>query len=149
MSDFAADCLGIAKALEGMTEVPRRAAELAAPELAKVVQSEFSAGSGPNGQGWAPLKAGGSSHLDETGRMRGRLTVVADGLLVRGKLPPPANIHQGSKGQVRHKRNGASTGVLPQRPIFPSPDGPLPPSWEAELDKAAEKAVAELSPKGQ
>jgi len=129
----------IAKELEGLTAHARRTAEIAAPKIKEQVQEEFSAGQAPNGGAWAPLKDGSPAHLEKTGRMAAKLKVEADGLVVRGKLYAPANLHQyGTK-----RKNG--TVRMPARPIFPTKDA-TPPGWEKALEESAEQALEELTP---
>ena len=135
---FSEGLLAIAEELRGLTATARLTADLAAPKISQNVQDEFTAGTSPTGDTWAPLKSGGASHLDKTGSMRSKLQVTADGLVVRGKLYAPANIHQ----------YGSKRGV-PARPLFPMPDKPLPDSWDASLTEAASEAFAQLTPKMQ
>lgn len=174
---FSESLLAIAEELRGLTATARLTADLAAPKLSQNVQDEFTAGEDPTGNAWAPLKSGGASHLDKTGSMRSKLQVSADGLIVRGKLAAPANIHQyGSKSrQSAHQQAAlraaglvrddggfvptdaranrarariASAGI-PARPIFPMPDKPLPESWDASLTEAAHEAFEQLTTKMQ
>jgi phage gpG-like protein len=133
-NDFAAHLRGLAAELEGLSELPRLAAELAAPKIAGNVSAEFDAGTAPDGKGWAPLSTGKPSRLTQSGAMRRKLTVVADGLLVRGKIYAPANIHQYGGKRV------------PQRMIFPLPSE-LPESWEESLKAASTEAIEQLTPK--
>lgn len=135
-AEFSRQARAIADELAALTAVARATADRAAGKIEAKLQVEFAAGTTATGQAWAPLKDGsGRTPLNKTGSMESKLQVVADGLVVRGKLFAPANIHQ----------YGSVARNIAARQIFPLPDAPLPESWEQALTEAGEEVLAEMT----
>lgn len=137
-AQFSRALLDLAEELHGLTELPRKAAELAAPKLAQVIDDELAAGVGPRGELWPALKDGsGRVPFSSSDRMREQVSVAADGAVVRGKLLAPWNVHQYGS---RNPRKG-----VPPRPIFQR--GELSPSWSRAVEEATNEAFEELTPR--
>jgi hypothetical protein len=137
-NQFADELLKVAAELHKISEVPRKTVQIAAPKIADLVAQEFQQGASPTGATWAPLKTGGQSTLTKSGRMRSKVKVVADGTLVRGTLPAPANIHQ----------YGSTKRNIQARPMVLR-GSTLPATWEKALDESVTEALATLAPELQ
>lgn len=112
-------------ALQSLDGMPERLAQRAAGEIADVLDQEFSSGVDPYGDPWADLKAGGRSHLTESGAMHAGSTVYARGTDVVIHVPSPGGFHQGG------------TRYMVARPIEPTNDRGMPPAYELAFMRAA------------
>jgi hypothetical protein len=136
--EFASGLLAIAAELEGLTEAPRRVAAAAAPKIAAVIDDELARGVGPQGSAWPALKDGsGRVPFSSSDRMRGRIKVEAQGLVVKGKLLAPWNVHQ--YGSSNPKKG------VPARKVYQT--GELSPSWEKALEEANAEVLEEMTSK--
>lgn len=126
--------------IEALSDIPARTAALAAPELNKLVQAQFDAGTDPYGRPWAPLRPA---------------------TLARGRFPPPLTdtwrLRNGTGVRVRPGRRaglvmrvGAPYGTFHQtgtrymraRRILPQQG--LPRAWRDVLVRASREACQSI-----
>ena len=133
---FAKELEKIAGELYELTAVPRKVVAIAAPMIARIIEEEFDRGVGPQGYAWTPLSREtltmhGPPPLTDTGAMRGKTRVFADGLLVRGVLYAPMNVHQ--YGGHPRKRTARSALKPRKRTVRAEIAGRAPSSAGASL----------------
>lgn len=123
-----AELRSLASRVDGLSEVPSRAAKRAIPELDASLQAEFSAGTDPYGAPWVSLSAAtlrrgrSAPPLTDTGRMRATAKARAasrSGLAVT--IAPPAQF------------------LERKRPMLP--EHGEPPRWREIIEGAVEAEV--------
>jgi hypothetical protein len=129
----------LVETIERMSQVPRRVAVIAAPEITKLLQKQFATGTDPYGRPWRPLKPA---------------------TLAKGRRPPPltdsgamrrgtvARAAPGGRAGIRllvGKRYGffhqSGTRYMAARRILPQ--NGLPYAWSRVLAEASKKAFRE------
>ncbi len=109
--------------LRGLADLPKEAAEIAAPLVQEAILGTVRAGQDPNGTPWTPKKDGAQPLKNAATHIETR----AVGTVVRTTLTGVDVFHH-----LGGKRN-------PKRQILPDP-GSLPKPVEEALRKAAQKA---------
>jgi len=127
-------------------------AKATADDFKKELEQGFAQGKDANGNPWAPLANGGTSHLEETGKYRSSLNVVAlTGVgqsIVEMNTGPAANLH--ARETTQYPANRAQPGgrqrrfsrklegkpwTHPARPLMPIAGQDLPPKWKEIIAK--------------
>ncbi len=128
----------LAENLRRLAELPDETAKRVAPELARLTQEQFDAGTNPYGRAWAGLapstlaKGRTPPPLTDTRAMRNSVEFVprpGEGLV--GLAGFPAGIHQAGSPKTK----------LPARQIFPA--GTFPRTWRTAIEKAAHEVFVE------
>lgn len=113
--------------LRGLGEIPTRAAAIAAPLLEAAAKKQAASGIDPSGRPWAPRKKdGGRALANAAEAVRAEVTGDVVEIVVDG----PEYFHQTAK----------EGGAMPRRQIIPDVGDPLPPTYQAALDEAADEA---------
>ena len=109
----------------------------AAPAIEQLITEQFWAGTDPFGATWAPLKAGGASHLIDKGDLLSsvKITGQQDGL----------GFEMDQIGEYHQK--GVSSRNLPARPILPL-GGEYPDSWDSAISDSMVELLAGYGTKG-
>lgn len=113
----------------GLSQLDRRAAELAAPRLEEAIRRTAAAGTTPEGEPWAPTKKGGRAMRGAAGH----ITAKAYGSTVRIKLETADVFHHYGRGETE-----------PRRRVIPDP-GTRPAAVDAAVKAATAEAFAELT----
>jgi len=127
-------------------------------EIEGAYRVKLSGGVGADGIRWQPLAAATLERRARAGRTDDRILLEL-GELLRSLEPGTDDVPSGAKDQVfAIGKDGVTVGSqnaradfhqhgvpgrLPARPIVP-PDGKLPPGWQPALERAIEKAMAEV-----
>ncbi len=123
----------LSETLARLDVLPRKVAELAAPEITKALQKEFAQGADPYGRKWRKLATGKPSRLTESGRLR------------RGTRAAPlpgrragVRILLGARYAVYHQ---TGTSRMPARKILP--ERGMPAAWNVAIKRALRRAWRE------
>jgi hypothetical protein len=111
--------------LQSLSQATERVAVRATPELSQVAHAQWAAGKGPDGTAWPLAKDGKVPLTDATSK----ITLAPSGRAIVATAPDVLKYHQ----------DGGSR--LPRRPIFPDEGAPLPPAWQAPLEKALQEEI--------
>lgn len=124
---------GIIGALDGLRDLVPQIALEASIEIFETIDSEFTLGSDPYGEAWAPLapatlaKGRAMPPLTDTGAMRESLRVSVSEASIVASLPDPAGYHQDG------------TRYMPARPVLPDYARGLPDAWRASITDAGQR----------
>ena len=91
-----------------------------------VLQAQYQAGVGPDGETWADKVDGTASYLKKSGDMQRGTSAVRGVGGIDVKVPSPGGFHQ------------SGTGKMPARKVVPDDGNNLPPSWEQPVSAAVE-----------
>ncbi len=135
-----ADLAAWAERIRALSQLPTRAAELAASKIAGLVEQSFATGTDPYGRSWTPLASSTVARgrrpppLTESGAMRGSLGVEATGGgRIEGQIAHPAQPHQ--TGWIGPRGSG------PARPLAPTTAEGMPRAWSDACRDAVIEAV--------
>ena len=122
------DAIALLEELRGtfakLEDLPKVAAELAAPRVDAAIKATARAGKTPDGKPWPPKKDGGQPLVHAADA----ITTEAVGTVVRARLTGPTVFHHYGAG-------------VPKRQVLPD-SGSIPPGVEAALRNAADEAFA-------
>jgi len=157
--------------IEALPSLPNAIAIAAAPEISRLSDLEFSTGTDPYGNPWAPLKNGGGSPLSGAADV----SVIPGAAKIKVVANKPLNFHDTGTRQTSRKtaakalRKAVKQGFLakmdkatikaqatairassdvhdPKRQIVPDDGNGIPDAWEKAIAKTAadlfEKAVS-------
>lgn len=135
----------LATKLKKLSEVHYNMKPAVADALRGLILTQFNNGQDPYGTKWADLKAGGPSHLNQSGATRSSLKVTFNYIGVHISLSYIGTFHhkgwtRQGKGSTRKKRRAAGT-IQVARPIL-SDGKNLPPQWSEVIGREFENAVA-------
>lgn len=105
----------------------------------ELLEEEFGAGIGPDGESWAGL-ASSTLRRGRSNPPLGRTSVQKSTKARR--VGTHVAVESSAVGGY-HQRGHASPTPLPRRPMWPEPAGPMPERWELAISLAANGAIVE------